>query len=109
MEFNIIIEKQGIAKDPHPLGEFKPDKAKYMFKDKITEKVILNKEVFDADTKKWEDIDVTLKRYEITEDLFKSGMIFTNISILYFTIWDKRKAVIIEKPNKIRILSTEWK
>lgn len=108
-EINIVIEKQGIAKDPHPLGEHKPTKDKYMMKDKTTDKMVVNQEVFDADLKKWNDIDAILKRYIIIEDLFKSEMLFTNIEVLHFTIFDKRKAIIIEEPNKVRLLSTEWK
>lgn len=110
-QINIVIEKQGFAKDPHPMGEIKPQKNNYVIRDKDTGKEFFNNEVFESDLKKWNDIDLGLNRYEIFEDQFKSGIIFTNISVLRFVILDKRKATFIGDPKdkKIRILFEEWK
>lgn len=109
-EFKIVlVDEKGNAKDPHPLGEKMPDKANYMVKDKESGKMVLNTQAFEKDLAEWKGIDSGLKRYVIVEDKFKDGTIFTKIEVLRFHVGDKRMATMVEEPNKIRILTEEWK
>lgn len=96
----VIIDRSGIAKDPHPMGPPPPKPIESNFKNR--DEFVAAIEEYAEENFKWKEVDKTLNTYQIHSMVCDSGIVVGNHA-LWWHVNKKYKANVL-KDNLIQII-----